>query len=56
MDVVRQRVTFLDSALSLLRQAMQRLPQVAPNLPIDPLLAVLRDEDHVVLTLPSPMA
>ncbi len=50
--VVRLQVPFLDLALLLTGQAPEYLSQMPPELSVEHLPAVLRDEDHVVLTLP----
>jgi hypothetical protein len=52
VHVVGHQVAFLDLALLLLRQPPEDLSQVPQERPIQGLPALLRDEDHVVLTLP----
>ena len=52
MGKAKEGLTFLDSALPLLRQAAEHISQLPTYLPENTLLSVLRDEDHLILTLP----
>ena len=52
MNVIRPEVSLNDSALFLLRQLMQYLPEVTPQLSEDTFSSVLRDEHNVILAVP----
>ena len=53
VHVVGEQVAFLDAALLLLGELSEHRPKVAPQLGVQRLAAVLRNEDDVVLALPS---
>ncbi len=52
MDMIGHQVTLFDLALLLPGQPTEDLPQVLPERPVQDLPAVLRNEDHMVFTLP----
>ena len=56
VHVIRHQMTFLDPALSLLRQTTKYFAQLTANMPEYSLLPVLRNEYNVVLTLPAAVA
>src|SRR5574340_683181 len=56
VHVIRHEVTFKHLALLLPRQRSKHLSEPPPNLTVERLLPVLRNEDDVVFTLPDAVA
>ena len=52
VNMVGQQVPFLNLALPLSREPSEDLSQMLPQRPVEHLLAVLRDKDDVIFTLP----
>jgi hypothetical protein len=52
MNVVGHQMPFLDLALLLTSETSKHVSQFAPDLPVELLSAVLRNEDDVVFTVP----
>ena len=52
MHMIRHQVPFLDLALLLVRQATEHHPEAIPELPVENLLPVLRNEDDVISAVP----
>jgi hypothetical protein len=53
VHVIRHQMPFLDHALSLLRQPSEHFAQLLPDRSKYRLLPILRDENNVILTLPT---
>jgi hypothetical protein len=55
MHVIGHNMPFLNPTLLLFRQTPEHIAEICFYLPEDRLLAVFRDENTVILTLPTTM-